>query len=148
MTTQKIKPPAPTSPESRPKQRAWTVFWVLVAAAMIGTVVFTGQRGAVTDRIRNPAVTGAPRPVKFMFGYEHWIDVHQIFTVIAMTILVVGFIVAWRRHPGHPYLLMALVTTIIVWQDPIMNWAPFAVYDPMLWHYPENFPWAAISPTV
>ena len=32
--------------------------------------------------------------------------------------------------PAHPYVLMVLASTAIVWQDPIMNWAPYAVYNP------------------
>jgi hypothetical protein len=54
----------------------------------------------------------------------------------------------WRRHPGHPILLMVLATTILVWQDPIMNWAPYAVYNPQLWHFPVNWPLVSLSPTV
>ncbi|EHI11108.1 hypothetical protein KEK_19581 [Mycolicibacterium thermoresistibile ATCC 19527] len=27
-----------------------------------------------------------------------------------------------------------------MWQDPIMNWSPFAVYNPELWHLPEDWP--------
>ena len=43
---------------------------------------------------------------------------------------------------------MGLVTTIIVWQDPMMNWAPYAVYDPRLWHWPEWWPYVSLAPTV
>ncbi len=35
--------------------------------------------------------------------------------------------------------MMVLVTTLIVWQDPIMNWSPYAVYNPVLLHWPENW---------
>jgi Spirocyclase AveC-like len=45
-------------------------------------------------------------------------------------------------------LLMGIVTTLIVWQDPIMNWSPFAVYNPQLWHWPEDWPLVSLSPTV
>ena len=41
-----------------------------------------------------------------------------------------------------------IVTTLIVWQDPIMNWAPYAVYNPQLWHWPEDWPLVSLSPTV
>jgi len=58
------------------------------------------------------------------------------------------FVWAWRRHPAHPYLLMVLASTGIVWQDPIMNWAPYAVYNPQLWHWPEDWPLVNLSPTV
>ncbi len=65
-----------------------------------------------------------------------------------MALLVIAFIVAWRMHPRHPILLMALVMTLLVWQDPIMNWAPYAVYNPQLWHWPETWGLVSLSPTV
>jgi hypothetical protein len=43
---------------------------------------------------------------------------------------------------------MVLCTTLIVWQDPIMNWSPYAVYNPMLLHWPENWYLIMMSPTV
>jgi hypothetical protein len=43
---------------------------------------------------------------------------------------------------------MVLASTLIVWQDPIMNWAPYAVYNPQLWHFPEDWPLVRLSPTV
>ena len=46
------------------------------------------------------------------------------------------------------YVLMAIASTAIVWQDPIMNWAPYAVYNPQLWHWPEDWPLVRLSPTV
>ena len=29
-----------------------------------------------------------------------------------------------------------------------MNWAPYAAYNPQLWHLPETWPWIYLSPTV
>jgi hypothetical protein len=43
---------------------------------------------------------------------------------------------------------MTIAATGIVWQDPIMNWAPYAVYNPQLWHWPEDWPLVNLSPTV
>ena len=45
---------------------------------------------------------------------------------------------------------MDLVTTIIVWaQDPMINWAPYAVvHNPRLWHFPESWPLVSLSPTI
>ena len=63
MTTEQIKSPSAPPPEGPHKPRVWTVIWVVVAAAIIGLIVATARRGAVSDRIRNPEVTGAPRPV-------------------------------------------------------------------------------------
>jgi hypothetical protein len=65
-----------------------------------------------------------------------------------MLILVAACVRTWRRQPGHPYVLMVLASTAIVWQDPIMNWAPYAVYNPQLWHFPEDWPLVRLSPTV
>ena len=72
----------------------------------------------------------------------------QVFTIIAVIGLIAVFVWGWRRYGPHPYLLMGLVTTIIVWQDPIMNWAPYAVYNPRLWHWPESWPLVSLSPTI
>jgi hypothetical protein len=65
-----------------------------------------------------------------------------------MAILIAACVRTWRRHPAHPYVLMVLASTAIVWQDPIMNWAPYAVYNPQLWHFPEDWPLVNLSPTV
>ena len=70
---------------------------------------------------------------------EHWLVLHQVGTIISMMLLIAVF--AWlARRSRHPVLLMVLASTSIVWQDPIMNWAPYAVYNPQLWHLPEDWP--------
>jgi hypothetical protein len=116
--------------------------------AFIIVVAHNARRGAVAARIKNPNVQGAPRPVRPLFGWTHWITFLQISTVVALVLIVVTFVVLWRRKPYHPILLMAIVCTTLVWQDPIMNWAPYAVYNPQLWHWPETWPLVSMSPTV
>jgi hypothetical protein len=69
-------------------------------------------------------------------------------TVIALVQIAVVFAVLWWRYPKHPVLLMAIACTTLVWQDPIMNWAPYATYNPSLWHWPETWPLVSLSPTV
>jgi hypothetical protein len=122
--------------------------WLVLAVAAIGFVAYHARMGAVSPRIANPAVTGVPRPVEFLRGPIDWLVIHQVGTVIMMSVLVVACVRAWRRQPGHPYVLMVLASTAIVWQDPIMNWAPYAVYNPQLWHFPEDWPLVRLSPTV
>ncbi|MET0903446.1 MAG: spirocyclase AveC family protein [Acidimicrobiales bacterium] len=121
-----------------------------IVASLTVVVVFAvnARTGAVAERIKNPDVTGAPRPVDPLFGFDHWITLHQVGTVFMMVTLVAAFVIAWRRHPAHPVLLMALAITLLVWQDPIMNWAPYAVYNPQLWHLPETWVLVSLSPTV
>src|SRR5262245_22027682 len=121
-------------PRRAPNPAALTVI-VLVAAAL-AAVAYNARMGAISPRIANPDVMGVPRPVEFVFGWSGWLVLHQVGTVVMMLALVAVWVWAWRRHPAHPYLLMVLASTAIVWQDPIMNWAPYAVYNPQLWHLP------------
>lgn len=119
------------------------------AAAFTAGVLIVGRGGqTLATRIKNPGVEGHPRPVTPLFGFDHWITLHQIGTVLMMLTLVTVFVVGWKRKPGNPILLMMVVTTMLIWQDPIMNWAPFAVYNPKLFHWPETWALASLSPTV
>ena len=123
--------------------------WVGFLAVMaFFALFFLSSRRTVDPRVANPDVEGRPRPVEFVFGFDHWVYFHEIGTVLALITLVVVFILGWRRNPGSPVMLMFLCTTLIVWQDPIMNWAPYAVYNPELLHWPENWPLVNMSPTV
>src|SRR3546814_3116172 len=88
----------------------------LVSAAIVGVVAYFARRGAVSPRIANPEVTGVPRPVEFLFGID-WIPIHEFFTVVAVVALLVFCVIAWRRRPAHPYLLMTIAATAIVWRS-------------------------------
>ena len=140
--------PSSARPAATPKHTLATLLCVAFALAAVGLVAWYARTGAVSPRIANPEVTGIPRPVEFLFGWPHWLALHQVGTVVMMLTLVVACVRAWRRQPGHPYVLMVLASTAIVWQDPIMNWAPYAVYNPQLWHFPEDWPLVRLSPTV
>ncbi|HYB35245.1 MAG TPA: spirocyclase AveC family protein [Mycobacterium sp.] len=148
MTTEQTTPSTSSPVAGTQKRPLITALWLTVALAVLAVIAYYARTGAVSDRIRNPEVTGAPRPVRPLLGYSHWLGLHQTFTIVTMVAIIVAFAVAWRRHPRHPVLLMAIVTTLIVWQDPIMNWAPYAVYNPQLWHWPEDWPLVSLSPTV
>jgi Spirocyclase AveC-like len=141
-----------TPPDTAPAPRRPTPWLALmcgvIVVAALAVVAVNARHGAVAARIKNPRVTGAPRPVQPLFGFHHWLALHQIGTIIMMVALVVGFVVAWRRKPGHPILLMGIVMTLLIWQDPIMNWAPYAVYNPQLWHWPETWGLVSMSPSV
>lgn len=120
--------------------------------AGIGLLAFVGlfiavSRTKLDPRVANPNTEGRPRPVEYLFGLS-WMNMIQFGTAVMLAILVVVFIVGWRRNPGSPVMLMFLVTTLIVWQDPIMNWAPYAVYNPDLLHWPESWVLVMMSPTV
>lgn len=141
-----------TPPAAEPPKRAWLGPTISVAALLAVAVFFAvnTRKGPGSPRIANPDVEGAPRPVEVLFGWSPstWVVILETFTVITMAVIITLWVVHWRRNPHNPTLLMALVTSLIVWQDPIMNWSPFAVYNPDLWHWPEDWPLVSLSPTV
>jgi hypothetical protein len=148
MTTDQTTPSAET-PTATPAKGSWKVAaWIALAVILLVLIAVNARVGAVSPRIANPEVEGVPRPVEPLFAYEHWLGLFQIFTIISMTIIIIVYVIAWRRHGAHPVLLMGIVCTLIVWQDPIMNWSPYAVYNPQLWHWPEDWPLVSLSPTV
>jgi hypothetical protein len=150
VTTELTRPAPETARPDRSTPGRTAAVMILVAAgiAALAAVAVNARRGAVADRIGNPEVEGAPRPVEPLWGRTDWIALHQIGTVVMMAVLVTVVVVMWRRHPRHPVLLMVIATTVLIWQDPIMNWAPYAVYNPQLWHWPETWPLVSLSPTV
>ncbi|MDX1385025.1 MAG: spirocyclase AveC family protein, partial [Thermoanaerobaculia bacterium] len=138
-----------TLPSPAVRAPSWTIWvWSLGVLGVLGLIAYHARMGAVSPRVANPEVTGAPRPVEFLFGPDFPIYEMQWGTVGMMVLLIAVCVRAWRRRPGHPYVLMTLAATGIVWQDPIMNWAPYAVYNPQLWHWPEDWPLINLSPTV
>jgi Spirocyclase AveC-like len=141
----------PGTPPQRPSTLvgvAWGLGGMAVFAFVVAVAHNMRAPGVLADRIRNPDVTGAPRPVEPLFGDPHWMAKLQLGTVAMLTLLVVALVVAWRRHPRHPILLCAIACTGIVWLDPVMNWAPYAVYNPQLGHMPETWALVSLSPTV
>jgi hypothetical protein len=126
----------------------WALLWCAVFAVIV-VVAHTARRGAVADRIRNPDATGVTRPAAPLFGWTHWVGFHETGMAVEAVAVVVVVVLLWRRYPERrTILLMALACTTIELQDPIMNWAPYAVYNPQLWHFPETWGWISLSPTV
>src|SRR5690349_23773938 len=140
-------PPVPGRPST-----VGGIAWGLAGFALFAFIVFVSYNlqppGQLTERVAYPDVTGAPRPVEPLFGDTTWLAKMQFGTIAMVAIVVVLMVVFWRRHPRHPVLLCALACTAIVWMDPIMNWAPYAVYNPQLWHLPNDWPLVRLSPTV
>jgi hypothetical protein len=149
VTTEKTQ--VKNSPDPvRPAKRSWLGAGLAIAAVTGVAVLFgvNARKGIGSARVANPGVEGTPRPVEPLFGWTNWLTILEVFTVVTMAAIVTLWVVHWRRNPHNPALLMAIVTTLIVWQDPIMNWSPFAVYNPELWHLPEDWPLVSLSPTV
>jgi hypothetical protein len=132
-------------PAAAPRRPLASLAWL---AVVIGVIAYHARMGAVSPRISNPAVSDVPRPVEFGWGSDFPIYEMQWGTVGMMVLIIALCVRAWIRRPGHPNVLMVMAATGIVWQDPIMNWAPYAVYNPQLWHWPEDWPLVNLSPTV
>jgi hypothetical protein len=140
----------PTDPQRR---SVWGgIAWAVFGFGLFAFVVFVSYNlqppGQMTARVANPDVTGAPRPVTPLFGDSAWLTKMQLGTIATVLVVVVAMVVMWRRYPRHPVLLCALGCTAIVWMDPIMNWAPYAVYNPQLWHLPNDWVLVRVSPTI
>ena len=149
VTTRTPLAEAPARTRPRPKRPLWPI----IPLALLQQVVVIGalyniRRGAVADRIANRAVQGAPRPVEFLFGKSDWIVMHEVGLALMLITVVAVAAVLWQRYPKHPIFLMALAATALVWLDPVMNWAPYAVYNPQLTHWPETWPLISLSPTI
>lgn len=145
-TAEQAQPP--DGGPARPARRWRAVAAWAAALALVGLAASTFSRGADAARIANPAVHGAPRPVRYLFGWTHWIELSQVGTALTVVLALVLVVRAWRRHPRDPVLLMIIAATALVWMDPVMNWAPYAVYNPQLWHWPVNWPLMSLSPSV
>jgi hypothetical protein len=137
----------PPQPSRRPP------LWLLAPVALLANiaviaVMWNFGRGANAERIRNPNVEGIPRPVRFLFGKSDWLVMHEVGFALMLMTCVVLIVLAWQRYPKHPVILMLFAATGIVWLDPIMNWAPYAVYNPQLTHFSPTWPLVSLSPTV
>ena len=91
MATQHAIPSSARRVEA-PNRSLATALCVALVVAVIGLVAWHARSGAVSPRIANPEVTGVPRPVEFLFGWPHWLALHQIGTVIMMAALVVAIL--------------------------------------------------------
>src|SRR5690349_16559948 len=84
--------------------------WLFGALATIALVAHHARMGAASPRIANPEVSGIPRPVEFLFGWSdaRWLKIHEWGTVLVMLVIIGACVRAWRRQPGHPYVLMTI----------------------------------------
>jgi len=123
-----------------------TVIGWLVAATLVGLIAYYTQGGAVSPRIANPDVTDAA--LAAVAGIPDWAAACNIWSTLTIVVGAIAFAIAWRRYPAHPNLLMLATGTGLVWQDPPMNWVTYVAFNPTMWHYPEDWPWMSLAPTV
>ncbi|WP_428338916.1 spirocyclase AveC family protein [Mycobacterium sp.] len=124
--------------------------------AVIVTAIFAAfcHRGAGAS-IANPdpagsySEQGVPRPHPAMLGFQYWPQYFEIMSLISFVALIaVGTMLTFRRGRWAPILTMLAAALTLSLLDPVMNWSPYASYNPRLLHLPETWPWVRLAPTV
>src|SRR6185437_4421067 len=140
---------AVAAPTARPRIISrFAVYACWATVVVLGAIILmTAQKhGPSSPDNLNPDGGGKPPPVEPLFYPFDWVMWGQILGALLAAGTIVASILVWRRHPGHPVILMVLATSTLFWWDPINNWAIGLVYNPNLWHFPRNWPWLNISP--
>jgi hypothetical protein len=124
------------------------VGWVTVAAFAVIIFVTAEKHGPASPENANPEGAGKPPPVEPLLYPFDWVMWGQILGALIAAGTIVASVRLWRRHPGHPVILMILASSTLFWWDPINNWAIGLVYNPNLWHFPRDWPWLNNSPVI
>lgn len=136
-----------TSPPTASYWKALTC-WAIVAALAVSVLVTAEKHGAASAENQNPRGVGEPPPVAPLWSSIDFVFWGQVLGAVLLVVTIVASILVWRRHPGHPVILMILASSTLFWWDPINNWAIGLVYNPNLWHFPRDWPWLNISPII
>ena len=84
-----------------------------------------------------------------LWGVEHWALWIQLLSVAGSTIVITTFaVLSWRRRAMHPAVPVVIALFGVSLLDPFANWCSSAAMNPQLLHYPVDWPYANISPTV
>lgn len=93
-----------------------------------------------------PSGTWASPP---LFGFPHWGRLFEVASVamfvITATLVVTSCIEKREVTVGAMFFVSGLGLYSL---DPFGNWAPYAVYDPQMLHWPVSWPWASIAPNI
>lgn len=122
--------------------------WGVVIAIAIFVLATAEKNGPASPENANPDGAGQPPPVLPLLHPFDWILWGQVAGAVLTAGIVIASVLAWRRRPGHPVVLMVLASSTLLWWDPINNWAIGLVYNPDLWHFPRDWPWFNISPVI
>jgi hypothetical protein len=125
-----------------------TAVGISVSGAILAGVALT----ALTTDPGTRGVAGMP-PGSFgaepLLGFRHWGRLVEIATMAmfgaTLTVLLTNCIQLRRVTTGTIFFAAAMILYLL---DPIGNWAPYAVYDPQMLHFPVSWPWAAIAPNI
>jgi hypothetical protein len=138
----------PKSPEQW--GRLTPLSWGLVAVGVVAVVfaALNSSRSVAGTRVGRPEGSFLPARTEFL-GISNWYFYFEIGSLV-MFFAVWGTAIVQSRRRGKPTptLLMISVTTALTWLDPIMNWAPYAAYDPRMFHFNVDWFWINTAPVV
>ena len=105
MATEQTPRPSTAEPDRRTRSdRSRPRYGSSSSSPSLGVIAYNARTGAVSPRIANPEVTGAPAsggvPVR---DWTTGSSSMQVGTVVMMLALIAVCVRAWRRRPGHPY---------------------------------------------
>jgi hypothetical protein len=124
--------------------------WAAVAVGVVAVAyaALNSGRSVADTRIGRPEGSFVPARTELL-GISNWYLYFEIGSLV-MFFAVWGTSIVRSRRRGKPTptLLMIAVTTSLTWLDPIMNWAPYAAYDPRMFHFNVDWFWFNLAPTV
>ncbi|WP_424751842.1 spirocyclase AveC family protein [Mycobacterium sp.] len=138
--------PEPETPERFGRLTRWGAIIVGVVAVVFAAL--NSSRSVEGTRVGRPEGSFVPSRTEFL-GISNWYIYFEIGSLV-MFFAVWGMAIvrSRRREKPTPTLLMIAVTTSLTWLDPIMNWAPYAAYDPRMFHFDVDWFWLNLAPTV
>lgn len=124
-----------------------TIWW-LVGLGAAAFVLLNAERGPVSPSTRNPAGEGQPSPVTPTLHEVDWVRLGEVAAVVLFVGTVIYLVRGLRRDPRNPVTLMMAASCTLCWFDPINNWMIGLVYNPKMWHFPQDWPWVGMSPII
>lgn len=130
------------------RRKTMAVLGAAVGLMILGGIVLTSATTDLGER-QVPGVGAGTFGDRPLWGFAHWGQAFEIASMIAfgatLTVLLTNCLQQRRVTTGTIFFAAAMVLYVL---DPLGNWAPYAVYDPQMLHWPVSWPWASIAPNV
>jgi hypothetical protein len=148
---------APASIEASAPRSSQPLRWAAAGLTLLGLAVAallnasTGAEGRIAkyQSVGDHASGDRLRANEPLWGVEHWTLWIQLLSVAGSTIVITTFaVLSWRRRALHPAVPVVIALFGVSLLDPFANWCSSAAMNPQLLHYPVDWPYANISPTV
>lgn len=125
-----------------------TTAWSALGLAAAAFVLLNAERGPVSPSTDNPDPGAMPAPMEPTLSQVDWVVIGEVAAAVLFVGTVVYLVRGLRRDPRNPVTLMMAASCTLSWFDPINNWAIGLVYNPKMWHFPQDWPWVGMSPII